>query len=254
MKHRSIGRLSLVLAVSLALTGCETMGGGVQNPFSGLMSSQTSSTLPVSPAEQAMMEDEKRFNDTVISAVLTGAVVGGLGAGLVAAASGEKSRNVRNATLGGAAVGATVLGIDGYVTAKKEQASRGRIRAVQAAANDVREDNQRLQRYIESSNRVLAEGQSRLASLRRDIASRKISAEEARQAQQREERNIASMNQTLTEARKTRDQYIDAASKLPDSRENKRNLDAEIIQMNTQIKTLEGNVAAYAQALQVSRV
>lgn len=252
MKIHFPGRLGVAVVVSLALAGCETMGtGGLQNPFAGLMSSQP--TLPVSPAEQQMLEDERRFNNTVMSAVLTGAVIGGVGAAIIAAGTGQKGKNVRNAAIGGALVGGTAMGIDGYVTAKKEQASRGRTRATVAAANDVREDNARLQRYIESSTRVLEEGKTRLASLRRDIASKKISAQEARQIQQREERNIASMTQTLTEARKTRDQYIEASAMLPDTPQNKRNLDAEIRQMSQQIKKLEDNVTAYSEALRVSR-
>lgn len=252
MKHSSAWRLSVAFAVSMALTGCDTMGRG-QNPFAGLMSSSSTSSLPMSPAEQQMLEDEKRFNNTVMSAVLTGAVIGAVAGGFAAAVTGKKGKNVRNAAVGGAVIGATAMGIDGYVTAKNEQASRNRTRAVVAAADDVREDNKRLQTYIDSSSRVLAEGQTRLAGLKRDMASKKVTAEEARQAQQREQRNIASMTETLAEARKTRDQYIEAAAKMPDTPQNKRNLDAEISQMNARIKKLESNVAAYNQALQVSR-
>jgi hypothetical protein len=252
MKSQFTGRLGVVLAVSMALAGCETMGE-LQNPFTDLMSFQSTSSLPVSPAEQQLLDDEKRFNNTVMSAVLTGAVAGGLSGAIIGASTGKSSKDVRDAAFVGMVVGGTAMGIDGYVTAKKEQASRERTRATEAAANDVREDNQRLQRYVESSSRVLEEGTSRLASLKRDIASKKITAEEERRAREREERNIASINKTLTEARKTRDQYMEASSKLPGTPRNKRSLDSEISQMNQQIKTLEGNVAAYNQALQVSR-
>ncbi|KQP11867.1 hypothetical protein [Pseudorhodoferax sp. Leaf267] len=236
---------AIALAVALSLAGCETMpsmpGFGNQNQ------------VPLTAAEQQMQQDESRFNDTVISGVLTGALTGALVGGLGALALGGNSKNARNAAIGGAVVGATALGVDAYVTAKKEQAGRQQVRAAQAAAADVRQDSAKLQSYLDSSGRVLAEGRSRLASLQRDVAAKKLSAEEVQQARAREERNIASMNQTLNQARKTRDQYIEASGKLTDTPQNKRDLDNEIRRMNQQIAQLENNVQAYNQALAVSK-
>lgn len=251
-QRRSRGLTCAALAVALALAGCQTAGGVVKNPFDA-SSQQSSAALPMSAAEQEMLADQERFNETVISAVLTGALVGAAACAAGALLFGKRGSDVgKSAVICGVAGGA-IAGIDGYVTAKNEQASRQKIRATQAAANDMRQDNQRLQAYIDSSNRVLAEGKARLASLKRDVAAKKLSTDEARQAREREERNIASMNETLKQARNTRDQYVEASAKMPDTPQNKRDLDAEIRRMNQQIAQLEANVSAYNQALQVSR-
>ncbi len=236
---------ALVLALAVSLAGCETMG-----PLSGLGGGPQ---VPLSPAEQQMRDDEKRFNDTVISAVLLGAAGGAAVGGLGCLIAGCKGRDTVKAAGIGAVVGGAALGIDGYVTAKKEQAGKQNLRAVQAAANDVRQDNNKLQAYLASSSKVLAEGQTRLASLQKDLAAKRIGTAEAQQAREREERNVASMNQTLAQARKTRDQYIEASTKMPDTPQNKRDLDGEIRRMNQQIATLESHVLAYNQALAVSR-
>ena len=236
---------AVVLALALGLAGCETTG-----PLAGFGGGPQQ---PLSAAEQQMQDDQKRFNDTVISAVMMGAAGGALVGGLGCLLAGCKGKDTAIAMGVGAGVGAAALGIDGYVTAKKEQAGKQNLRIVQAAANDVRQDNGKLQAYLASSGKVLNEGRSRLASLQRDVAAKRLTTEEAQQARQREERNIASMNQTLTQARKTRDQYIEASGKMADTPQNKRELDTEIRRMNQQITQLEGNVQAYNQALQVSR-
>lgn len=236
---------ALVLALAVSLAGCETMG-----PMAGFGGGPQ---VVLSPAEQQLRDDEKRFNDTVISAVLTGAAGGAAVGALGCLIAGCRGRDTVAAAGVGAVVGGAALGIDGYVTAKKEQAGKQNLRAVQAAANDVRQDNGKLQTYLASSNRVLSEGKTRLASLQKDVAAKRISTAEAQQAREREERNIASMSQTLAQARKTRDQYIEASTKLPDTPQNKRDLDNEIKRMNQQIATLESHVLAYNQALAVSK-
>jgi hypothetical protein len=252
----SLSRLSQrVVAAALAasigllpLAGCETPGGpGMPG---GSASSQSEQ---LTPAEQQLRQDQKRFNSTVIAGVMTGAVAGAATGALAAWLTGHNSKEVRNTAIAGAVVGGTVVGIDAYVTAKKEQAGRTQLRATQAAVADVQQDNGRLRAYLETSSRVLAEGKGRLAALRSDVAAKKLSAEQARQARVREERNIASMNETLAQAKKTRDQYAEASTKLSGTAQDKRDIDNEIRRMNTQISQLEGNVAEYNRALQVSR-
>ncbi len=248
-RRRTPVLLSTTLAFGVALGGCQSAGGGSGwNPFSSAADS-----TPTTPAERELQEDEERFNKTVISGVLLGAAGGALIGASVALIAGGNKRDAARGAAAGAVVGGAALGIDGYVTAKKEQEARKGIRATQAAANDVRQDNERLQAYLDTSDRVLAEGKARLTALRRDVAARKVSVEQANAARQRESRNIASMNETLKKARETRAQYAEAASKFDDKAQGKPDLDAEIRRMDAQIKQLEENIVAYNQALQVSR-
>ncbi|MEJ8849967.1 hypothetical protein [Variovorax rhizosphaerae] len=242
------GTRAIVAAVILSLAGCQAPGPTAGSSPAGAQSQS------LSPAEMQLREDEERFNNTVISAVLTGAAGGALLGGVLGAVTGRKDKkSILTGAAAGAVVGGTALGIDGYLTAKKEQAGRQNVRAAQAAAADVQQDNNRLQAYLDTSSRVLAEGQARLAKLQRDIAAKKVSTAEAQQARAREEKNIASMNQTLTQARKTRQEYAEASEKLKGSRENTRDMDGEIRRMDQQIGQLESTVSAYNKALSVSK-
>lgn len=237
-----------VLAVALALSsaGCDTMG-----PLQGGSAQGTGAAL--TPAEQQMRQDQDRFNQTVLGGVLTGAVVGGVGAALIAKLTGGDSRNVRNSALAGAAVGGAIGGVDAHGTATKEQAGRDSLRATQAATEEVRQANGRLQAFIDSSDRVLAEGKSRLAALRGDVAARKLTAEQAERARKREEQNIESMKKTLEQARKSRAEYAAASGRTTEPTQNKRDLDAEISRMDAQIGQLQNNITQYSRALAVSR-
>lgn len=234
--------LAAVLALGIAVAGCQTPG----NPF------VTQDTSQMTPAERQLYEDEKRFNETVGSAVLLGAAGGAIvGAGL-GAAMGNSRDAARGAAIG-AVLGGVLLGTDGYQTAQKERQARSEIRDLRAAADSVREDNAQLQRYLDTSSKVLAEGRTRLKQLSRDVAARKLSVEQADAARKREQRNIASMNETLETSRKARDDYVKSAAQLPANPQGKRDFDGEIRRMNAQIEQLEKNVTAYNQALQVSR-
>lgn len=242
---RALAVWTLALSVTLTGAGCQTLGP--LQPGGG------TPAQPVSAAEQQMLDDEKRFNDTVIGGVLTGAAVGAAAGGLIGILRGDKKKDVIKKVGVGAAVGATAGGIDGYMTAKREQAGNNEVRALQAAAADVRQDNEKLQAYLASSGAVLREGQARLTTLRADLAAKRVSTEQAQQARLREERNITSMNAALGQAKQTRDQYKQAAAQFTGSAQSKRDLDAEIKRMDAQVAQLEKHIGDYNQALSVSR-
>lgn len=237
----------LAVAVLLSMSACQTSG-----PVQPSGQVTTSSNVPLTAAEQRMRQDESRFNDTVIGGVMTGAAAGAVAGLLAGILTGGNKKEIRNATIGGAVIGGVAGGIDGYVTAKKEQAGRDEIRTLQAAAADVRQDNNKLQAFLDSSGTVLAEGKARLAALRGDVAAKRLSAEQAQAARQREEQNIASMNTTLAQAKKTRDQYAQASKQFSGTPQSKRDLDSEIARMNKQVAQLEGNISEYNRALAVS--
>lgn len=238
-------------AVLFSLSACQTPG-----PLRTSASTQGTGGAPaaqLSPAEQQMRADSDRFNSTVIGGILTGAAAGAVTGALAAWLTGGNKKEVRNTAIAGAVVGGTIGGIDGYVAAKKEQAGRGQIRELQAAAADVRQDNQKLQAYLDSSGSVLNEGKSRLAALRSDVAAKRVSTKQAEAARKREEQNIASMNATLAQAKKTRDQYTQASAKMTGSIQDRRDIDVEIASMNKQVAQLESNITEYNKALAVSR-
>jgi len=242
-----LGCSALAVTMLLSTSACQTSG-----PVQPSGQVTTSSNQPLTAAEQRMRQDESRFNDTVIGGVMTGAAAGAVAGLLAGLLTGGNKKEIRNATIGGAVIGGVAGGIDGYVTAKKEQAGRDEIRALQAAAADVRQDNNKLQAFLDSSGTVLAEGKARLAALRGDVAAKRLSAEQAQAARQREEQNIASMNTTLAQAKKTRDQYAQASKQFSGTPQAKRDLDGEIARMDKQVAQLEGNISEYNRALAVS--
>ena len=244
----------LAVALALLLSACPTT-----NPLSNFIGSgdsgqaQSAGTPPLTPAEKQLQEDEKRFYSTMMGGAFTGALVGA-GAGVLGChLAGYKDQRLRNCIIATTAAGGIAGGVDGYVTAKRESAGRDELRATQATINDVKQDNDKLKSYLSNSNQVLAEGQARLSTLRRDVQARKVSAAEADEARQREERNIASMSKTLDQVKQTRTNYVAASKKLTGDASSKRQLDTEIERMNAQIAQLEKTIGDYNRALAVSR-
>jgi uncharacterized protein YcfJ len=232
----------------VSMSGCQTTGF-----MASSAGTKTAQGIPLTPAETQMRQDAEQFDKTVIGGVATGAVIGATLGALAAALSGGDSKQITKSAAIGAVAGGVYGGVDGYVTAKKQQSGRDEIRALQATAADVRKDNDKLKAFIASSDNVLAEGKARLALLRNDVAAKKLSAQQAEQARQREEQNIASMNNTLAQAKKTREQYAQAAVQLGNSPQARRDLDSEIARMDKQVSALESNISDYNRALTVSK-
>jgi hypothetical protein len=207
----------------------------------------------LTPAELKMRVDEERFQKTVIGGVIQGAMIGAAVGAVAALLGGGGGKDVARSAGLGALIGGAAGGVDGYVTAKRERAGRDELRAVQDAAKDVQADNAKLQAFLDSSDVVLKEGKTRLAALKGDIAAKRVTAQEADAARAREEQNIASMKTTLAQAKKTKDEYANAAAQFKGTPQEKSNLDAEINRMNQQVAKLESNIADYNRAVGVSR-
>ncbi|MFZ3119616.1 MAG: hypothetical protein WA159_15015 [Variovorax sp.] len=239
--RRSAGTLAFALTVGLA--GCQSMPAGNIGAPEG----------PHSAAELRLQQSEKRVRETVYAAALTGALWGvPIGMAVKWATGRRTTKDLVDGAKQGMLFGGSIAAIDGYVTAKKEQAGKEHIAVTEAAARDLRKENANLQDYVANAVRVAAEGRARLGSLAQDIASRKLGADEARRAREREERNLRSMEDALAEARTTRTQYAGAVVKLRTS-EPTGNLDGEIQRLDQQIGQLQSTVSAYRRALEVSR-
>lgn len=242
---------AVALALAISTTGCATTG--LTLPGSGGSTQSGVTVVPLTAAEQQLREDGDRVNKTVIGGVIMGAAIGA-GVGLLAAVLvGGNSKDRRNAAIAGAAAGAALGGIDGYVTAKKAQAGRNEVRALQAMAGDVGKDNDNLQAYIATSDTVLEEATARMSALEADIASNKASTQQVTQQHQREQKNIALMSKALDQAKKTREQYAEAAAKAGGSPDARRDLEAQIERMTQQVARLEQNIANYNKILVVSK-
>lgn len=211
-------------------------------------------TAPETPAERQLRDDEARMQQTVIAGVVTVALQACAGGVLVGVVLGESSKELKKNCLRWALLGAIGGGADAYRVATLERARNDRVRALQLATDDVRQDNERLQRLLASGERALADGRARLQSLRSEQAAGRIAAAEADAARQREAANIETLNRALEQARQTRAQYAAAGTQLQQGAPASRDLERQMDQMNRQIGQLERQIVAYNDALRVSRV
>src|SRR3546814_10405162 len=92
----------------------------------------------------------------MLGGAATGAVIGAVLGALLGAASG-KGEDIARGALIGAAAGGVLGGVDGYVTAKAQENSNNQVRMLNSMAEDVRTDNQRLERIVANSDQVLAD-------------------------------------------------------------------------------------------------
>lgn len=248
---------ALVAVMTLSTVGCKT-SPPAQASADGAGSTTSSASAPsasrkLTAAEKQMRADESRFQKTVIGGVIQGALIGGALGYLAALAGGANSKEAGRTAGAGAVVGGVMGGIDGYVVAKREQNGKNELKALQAAAADVRADNKKLEAFMESSSVVLNEGKERLAALKGDVDAKRISVAQAEEARKREEQNIASMKSTLAQAKKTKEDYAKASAQFKGTPQDKRDLDAEVERMNQQVAKLENNIADYNRAVGVSR-
>lgn len=251
MTHRWLARpgrtmTAALVAASLALSGCQG-----QMPFRNMLGGSTGATD--SPHEVQLKEDADRFNSTVLGGTVAGCAVGAVISALGCKLSGSDAHRVRGCALAGCVVLGAAGAADGYYTAKQQQASRDRVRTTNAIAADVRQDNEKIQSFLASSSKVLADSRARLRQIEAQTAARRISADEAARERRKIEQNRDLMQSTLDDMKKSRDVYRDSARKAEAASGANRDLDREIGQMNQKIGALEHNVREMNAALSVTR-
>lgn len=238
--------IALATAISLALPGCVTSG-----PFGS--DEYARPRVPLTPAEQQLRADADEFNETVAGGIATGVVVGAVLGALAAALSGNR-QDIAQGALIGAAYGGVLGGVDGYLTAKARENANNQIRMLASMEQDVRADNQRLQRLVASSRQVLEDSKTRLEVVRRELDARRMTLAQAEAERQRVEQNRALMAQTLQKAAEKRDTYMEAAAEVRMRGGDTADLEREIEALEAQVLELEANIAELDAALAVTRV
>ena len=232
----------VLLALCVALGGCPTM------PLSSGGSSSDNSS-----AETQMRENASRFTATVLGGAAAGCGLGAIVSALSCKLAGNDAAKTRQCALAGCVVLGAAGAADGYYVAKKQQASRDKVRETNVIAADVRTDNQRIQAFLDSSSMVVAESRTKLAQIKADTTTKRIGADQANEQRRKIEQDRDLMQSTLDEMKKSRDVYAGAARQASAASGSNRDLDGEISQMNQKIAALERNVRAMNTALSVSR-
>lgn len=231
---------SITLALALVVSACAT------TPLP-----QSADTTGLTPDEVALRQEGAAFvAQNVFEGALVNAAIGcAIGAVLVFSVTGEGDDALVGCGVGGAA-GAVYGGVDGYVTAKRSQAAQNELAAIQAMTADVRTENDRLARLVESSRRVAEHDRQRIAELRARIDTKEITVEQARAEAKVVRENTAQIEEILIEARARRDNYVEASSKLASA--DTAPLDTEIAALNGEIAELESQLTLVNSSLQVS--
>ena len=203
----------LTLALSLAITGCANAPGGRPGAANGAKAGSGSncSDPGISQAERVICEDNATFNKTMLGGAATGAGIGAVLGGLGCLAAGSKDPLACAAI--GAVAGGIAGGIDGYVTAKEQEASRQNIRAIDAITNEVQAENDKLVRSVAAAKALSQEGQARLAKAQQDLRSGQINAAQAEAERASVARSRDQLNTMISNTEKQRQQYAEAQPK-----------------------------------------
>lgn len=240
---RSLVAFSAAITLAALATGCGTMP----------MPTSQAELAAETPAARQLREDQALFNETVISGVITHAMAG-CGGAILKNLQGKNVRRMQRDCLRWATTGTIIGGADAYQVATLQRAGNQRVRALQAAAADVRQDAQRLERLLATNARVLADGRRQLESMQRELASGRISVSDAEATRQREIANLELMQGALAQAKQAREQYTVAGRQMSQGGPMSTELESATNDLQSKIVRLEKQIADYAEALRVSRV
>lgn len=259
--------IAMVTAVALVAAGIpapawaelqeqsdKTPGGILDG--SGGSSSSVEEEKELTPAEKQLRADSTEFAETVAGGAIFGAILGAMAMAALGALGnpGNAGAGAARGAIMGAAIGGIMGGVDGYLTAKQRENANNNIRMTTSMAEDVRKDNERLERLVKSSNDVLADSRMQLADIKSQVEQNQKTVAQADAERQRYEKNRDAMQTALNDLQKRRDNYVQAATKMRSRGARTADLDRQIDSLNKQIEQLEKNVGSMNNALAVTKV
>jgi hypothetical protein len=237
----------LTLALSLAIAGCANAPGGRQGAANGgkAAPAPNCSDPGISNAERVICEDNATFNKTMLGGAATGAVAGAALGALGCWAAGQDP--LQCAAIG-AVAGGVAGGIDGYVTAKEQEASRQNIRAIDAITNEVETENNKLARNVAAAKALSLEGQERLAKAQENLKSGQINATQAEAERASVMRSRQQLDTMISNTEKQRQQFAEAQ---PKTGESSNEFEAQMITLSKNIARLKQQRDKLNESLQV---
>lgn len=262
VRHAAKTAIAMITAMALIVSGVpapawaemqeqsDKVPGGILDGGPG----EDTSTL--TPAEKQLRSDAGEFAETVAGGAIFGAILGAMALAALGALGNPNNPGAGAASgaIMGAAIGGIMGGVDGYVTAKQRQNANNNIRMINSMAEDVRKDNERLERLVKSSNEVLNESRTQLEEIKSQVEQNQKSVAEAEAERTRYEKNRDAMQTALNDLQKRRDNYAQAATKMRSRGARTADLDRQIEMLNRQIEQLEKNVGDMNSALAVTKV
>lgn len=233
-----------LLVAVLGSSGCTQNGN--------MMAGGSSCNDPAaSTAEKQLCRDNAKFNNTVLGGVAVGAGAGfAAGFGACMAAGGKLTQCLEWGAVG-AGAGAVVGGVSGYEIAKQEEASKQKIRVIDAETKDVQAENAELQNDVQAAQSAVGERSAQLEQLNDRLKSGQITLAQAQAERTQAMQDKANLDHLISAAEKRRAEYQKAAA---DSKQSSPAFDAQIAEMNHEIEQLTQQRDALDHALSISSV
>jgi hypothetical protein len=227
--------LWLIPALSVVLGGCVTTGDTADsNPFAAVAAIFTpEKPEDLSPEERQMRGDANVFRYTVLGGAGTGAAIGGLMCIL------NYGTDDLDKCAAYAAVGGLVGAMDGYLTAKKQKASRQKVHEIDLITEEIDERNARIRKMVDSSHKVVEQNRKRIEEVKQQVAQNEVQEERLAEEEKRLQANIDVMDKTITTLMEDKAAYEAIANKLEQDGENVAGLRSKVEIMNLQIAELE---------------
>ena len=240
------GRIATA-AVALLLVGCQTTGDSIASNPLALLTPQE--TLELSPEEKQLREDAATFRNTVFGGALT---FGGVTA-LACILSGKAEKP--GDCLAPAVVGGLIGAIDGYRTAKKQEAARKQVREIDLITMEIEERNANIQEMVASARKVVAQNRERINETKLQIAQQAVAEEFLKEEQKRLQSNIHVISRTIETLKKEKATYDVLAQQLAEGGgDDVEGLRSQVESMGLQIAALEMERDALEEINQTTRI
>lgn len=238
--------IPLALSLTLILGACANgRGGSTASGGGGGLFGGSCKDPSLSAAERQLCEDNSTFNETMLGGAATGAAAGAALGALGCWAAGEDP-------LACAAVGAVAGGalgaIDGYVTAKQQEATRQQVRAIDLVTDDLKRENAQIARSVQNARTVVADSESRLAKAEADLKAGKITAAQAETERANVARNRERLDKLVADLEERRQNYAEASTKTGDTSPD---FNRQMAELQTNITSLKGQRDKLTQSLAV---
>lgn len=211
--YRCTARLLAVVLMTSTVVGCANM---------------PASSGPLTPAQQALRQQTTRFNETVATGAVAGALLGGIAMALLS----DNRNRARNVALG-AAAGAAVGGTAGYYVATSNQNYASAEQEYDAKLAAVEREVTSYRAISDSSQAVVTENKIKISLLQDAYGKRTMTAAEV-------QRSAATMQEDLKQLRLVASEKAKVMS----------GVSQDITRFQAQGKDVRGLQAAQAQLAQ----
>lgn len=233
--NRHVRLVAVMIAAASSLGGCTAA-----RQVTGMENCNDPALIP---AEQQICKDDATFNQTIAGGAFMGALIG---AGGGAAGCALAGKNPAACAAVGAVGGAVAGGVGGYVVAKKQEASKNHIRAIDGVTADIRKQNEALSSQVVTARQVVDHAEQKLASVNAAVRAGTMSADQANAERARFARDSKRLGDIVEHLKKQEKEYEEAGQQIGEKNTDYNN---QIVAMRANIATLQQQKSALDSAM-----